>query len=156
MFALLLLVVTGFTVYSHIFDHECDQNHYRMVFATQCLCLINLKLRNKQAQVLLHDAFAYTLGYGLLTSECTGFRTMTSIVATVMILTRIYFNKCLFLWWNTERNVDTDAMVVVLIYLNIFRTSSLISSYTCLILCCVAHIIPDKAHCSLLNKLCSS
>ena len=152
MFVYLLFCATFLTAYCAVADEECDRMHYLFALVTQSLLIVNLKFCNVKTQVLLHDVFAYILGYGLLVSECTAFRCMTSLVAITMIITRIYFNKCLFMWWNTERNIDTDMFVFILLCFNMVRRSGLLPSHICLVMSYFSHFIPDKKDHSVLLR----
>lgn len=144
MFTLLLLISIPMTIVSAIYDNMCDKEHYALIGLTQVLCVMNCVLEHKEFQLILHDIFVYVILYALLVTNCHGLKIFGTIIASAMVFTRLLFGRCIFLWWNTCRNIDYDILVSVMIVINILRESPVLNMYICISAAMFSHFLRDS------------
>ena len=116
---LFLLVV--FTVFTWNVRNEFSDVWFRNVCGTLEACLLgNLYIQSHVLQQNLHNVFVYCLLVGMLHSTCMTSYVLSTAIASVMLVTRLYFGRCIVLWWNEERNTDVDLLVLSMLVAGIF------------------------------------
>lgn len=129
------------------------------VLMIQFSCYANaLLLKNKTLQYFLHDAFVYGILYGNLISKSLYIRLFVFSLTLVTLVSRFYFNRCMFLGWQTTRNQDFDVVGIFLIIANWSRTAPVIASdklahAVCAFCGIVTHLIEDRPDSSILFSL---
>ncbi len=126
---------------------------YVLILSTQFLCVINLLIMDKRLQQLLHDSFVYVLTYGLLCSNNSYTKIFSAVMSLQMLMTRFYYKRCIFLFWNTTRNCDYDLVILLMVLSCLIRSDSLLGNNQCIIISVVSHFLPDKQKHSFLKKI---
>lgn len=125
---------------------------YILIISTQFLCALNLLIMDKRLQLFLHDSFVYVLTYGLLCSNNHYTKFFSIVIGSVMLLTRIYYKRCIFLFWNTTRNIDYDIVVFLMILACFFRDDCLLGNKECMAVGVFSHFLLDKHENSFIKK----
>ena len=107
-----------------IYLQKEDFKFMSFIIFSHILCMINLFVQNKTFQLLLHDVFVYSLLYSNLQSSSIKIRAYGAALCLIMCITRMYYNKCMFLYWNNERNTDFDICVWLILMFNIFNITN--------------------------------
>ena len=126
MFSILLLLSIPISLFGLKVNYEYEAFLYSLIVSTQFLCGLNLFLLNKRFQQVLHDVFVYVLTYGLLSSNIYFTKLFSMIMAGTMLATRFYYKRCIFLYWNTNRNCDYDVIVLCMMIVCALRSHSLL------------------------------
>lgn len=151
-FAYLLCLMIPVTCISLAKDGNCDINNYVLVLITQILCVVNLTLNSQYLQLILHDIFVYMIVYGTLSSECHYYRYVAIYASVAMVISRMYYKRCIFLWWHTERNIDYDFIVLLGTIINLFRKNKLLNLYVCILISLCSHFMKDEQKNSFIFK----
>ena len=125
---------------------------YLLILGTQFLCVLNLLIMNKRLQLLLHDLFVYVLTYGLLCSNNHFTKIFSIVIGSTMLLTRMYYKRCIFLFWNATRNIDYDFVVLSMILACFFRQDCLLGNKECMAVGFFSHFLLDKYENSFIKK----
>ena len=135
---------------SLLVSYYCGKNtpeeklFYIFIYNTQVLCVANLFFKDVYMQLILHDCFVYVLVYGLLCTHHIHTKLFAMSISTAMIVTRMIYDRCIFLWWNQNRNIDFDIVVFTMIMISYFRESSVLPNWVCLFVGCISHFLPDS------------
>jgi hypothetical protein len=117
---------------------------YIFILSTQFLCVLNLLILDKRLQQFLHDSFVYVLTYGLLCSNNYYTKLFSVVMSFQMLMTRLYYKRCIFLFWNTTRNCDYDFIVLFTILTCIMRSESLLGNKQCMFIGIASHFLLDQ------------
>ncbi len=117
---------------------------YVLILSTQFLCVLNLFILNKRLQQFLHDSFVYVLTYGLLCSNNSYTKIYSVVMSSQMLMTRFYYKRCIFLFWNTTRNCDYDLVVFFMIFTCLMRSDSILGNKQCMFIGIASHILLDE------------
>ena len=98
-----------------------------VALATQTLCLANVWLRSRSLQYVLHDVFVYCVMFGNLMTVGAAVRAFAVAMTALLLATRVHYDRCIFLGWQTSRNVDFDVLVALLIGSNCARSGALVA-----------------------------
>jgi len=153
MFSTLLITSIPISLYGLKINYEYESFLYTLITSTQFLCVINLFFLNKRFQQFLHDIFVYTLTYGLLSSNIFFTKVFSMTMAGTMLATRFYYKRCIFLFWNTNRNCDYDVIVFCMMCVCGLRSQSLLYEKECALVSFISHFLCDKNENSLLNNI---
>ena len=132
-----------------------DLNHMnrdvrRITLATQGTMFLNLYYQNIQIQQFAHDIFVYILVSGLLVEECICTYVVSNVVSLLMLATRMYYGRCIVLWWNGERNKDVDTAILIMIITSWFRKRPILNRKICMLIAIASHFVSDTPSESLL------
>ena len=152
MFAQLLIVSTVAGYYGTQYAPE-EFMMYMFILFIQLICILNLIIADPRPQSSLHDAFVYVIVYGLLCSTNVYTQHLVSCIAFAMVSTRIAYNRCIFLWWNTERNIDYDVIVSIMTLVCLMRSESLIRHWLCWVIGFASHFFSDVSSNSVILKM---
>ena len=147
---LLLSIPISFTGLKHIPPEEFLL--YVLILSTQILCVLNLLIMDKRLQQFLHDSFVYVLTYGLLCSNIFFTKCFSVVMSFQMLMTRLYYKRCIFLFWNTTRNCDYDFVVSLMILVCMMRSDSLLGNKQCMFIGIASHFLLDEQENSFLKK----
>ena len=126
---------------------------YILILSTQFLCVINLLIMDKRLQLFLHDSFVYVLTYGLLCSNNHFTKFFSIVIGSFMLLTRMYYKRCIFLFWNTKRNIDYDFVIFLMILACFIRYDFLLGNKECMAIGFFSHFLLDKYENSFIKKI---
>ena len=133
-------------VFCASFSHTDEYVFYVLTFYTQLLCLLNFFVAHKYFQIILHDIFVYLLVYGLTHTNCLHTKFFACTIALTMLGTRHAYKRCIFLWWNEERNLDNDLITLFLVGICCYRTLSLLTNSMCILVALTSHFLEDSLH----------
>lgn len=153
MFSTLLILSIPISLFGLTVNYEYEPFLYTLIVSTQFLCCLNLFVLNKRFQQILHDIFVYVLTYGLLSSNVYFTKNFSMIMAGAMLATRFYCKRCIFLYWNTDRNCDYDVIVFFMMIVCALRTQSLLYKKECVAVSLFSHLLCDKYENSFVKKL---
>ena len=87
---------------------------YRTVVMTvQCLTLLNAcVMQSAYLQEYLHTMFVFLMTFG---SFVPRYRAVAVFCNVSMLVLRVAYDKCVFLWWNEGRNMWNDALGLVML-----------------------------------------
>lgn len=137
----LLTCQTAYTVVAH--RRSCEPVFFYIVHAVQAVCFANLAWKSRAVQQLAHDAFAAFMLYALLASRCTHVRRVGVVTASLQAITRWWYDRCIFLWWNVGRNRDADVTVIVLCFVGALRRRPLVPAWACVLVGVASRALPD-------------
>ena len=126
---------------------------YILIYNTQLGCTLNLFWRDPNIQLVLHDCFVYVLVYGLMCTTNTYTKLFALIISTAMLTTRLIYGRCIFLWWNQDRNIDYDVIILIMTILCCFRNTSFLNNFVCISIGIVSHFLRDAYENSLLKHI---
>ena len=135
--------------FSILVSYYCGKNtpeeklFYILIYNTQLFCVANLFFEDLYIQLLLHDCFVYVLVYGLMCTPHIHTKLFAISISTAMIVTRMMYDRCIFLWWNKNRNIDFDIIVFTMIIISYLRKSSVLPNWVCIFIGCISHFLPD-------------
>jgi len=125
---------------------------YVLILSTQFLCTLNLLIMDKRLQLILHDSFVYVLAYGLLCSNIQFTKFFSVCMSFQVLLSRLYYKRCIFLFWKTSRNCDYDLILFSMILSCFLRNDSLLGNKQCMIIGFASHFLLDEDKNSFLKK----
>lgn len=123
-----------------------EYNFHYFIILTHILCIINLFIRNKSFQLLLHDSLIYILTFGLVGSMRIYTKIISIIFSIVLLSTRFYYKRCIFLYWKTTRSIDFDIIVFGMVFFCLFRTFSLLGHKECILIGIISHFFDDDSY----------
>ena len=129
-----------------------ESRFFSCVKCTLVVCFVNVLGQMQWLQRLAHDAFVSILLYALLTSTCRRVRAFGLVTAALQMLTRWWYDRCLFLWWNTTRNVEIDVAVAILCLACLWRRGPIAPVWWCLLIGMATHFLPDDSEHSLTTR----
>ena len=137
LFRPLLATVSVATGVAWFGDHCAQQSElwfYALVLCIQSACFVNSVYHNRRVQTACHEAFAFVTAYGNLTSTCPSTRALSFGTACVMLGTRLYVGRCIFVWWSSRetRCITLDLGVCATLAANLYRSADICSAKTCL------------------------
>ena len=153
MFSTLLILSIPISLFGLKLNYDHELFNYILIISTQFLCVANLYFRNKRVQQFLHDIFVYVLTYGLLSSNIFFTKVFSIIMASTMLATRFYYKRCIFLFWNNNRNYDYDFIVISLMIICTVRSSSWLFEKECAVIATISHFLLDKHENSVIKKI---
>lgn len=118
-FPIVLCVVTGATL--HRAGRTQEPGWMALVLAVEALCFVNLWLQSVPVQIWAHDAFVGVFVHATLASTCEELRFVGTVAGGLMLLTRSLYDRCVFLWWQRGRNLDSDLAITLLLILHTLR-----------------------------------
>lgn len=150
VYAYLLACVSGFSLV-FVVPTSRDPWRYALV-GVEVVSMANLWLQNLALQVLLHDAFAFFLLYGLLATPCEHVRALGVFVGTLQLATRHIYDRCIFMWTTTQRNRDCDVFLLGLLVAATLRpcARAWLPTWACACIAVVSHWMDDHPDASLL------
>ena len=147
-----LLIFTTWYAQAASFD-SAEPRFFAGVRCILGVCFVNLEWQLRWLQKLAHDAYVSLLLHALAVSTCSNVRTFGLVTSALQLLTRWWYGRCLFLWWNTERNVDNDVAIVILCAMCLWRRGPLVPTWWCVLLGIVTHCLPDDRQHSLAMRM---
>lgn len=147
MFAHLLVASIPISLACARVATDCREDEAWFYISVGCLqlaCMCNLRLQSRAAQEILHDVFAYHILYGLVSSQCGVTKSFAFGMTAVMLGTRFYYRRCIFIWWKTRRNASLDLILVVLSILCCLRTVRMVTRNACILISFMSHFIDDN------------
>ena len=139
IFPFLLFVVSLAT-----FDMKHMNSDIRTItLLTQSTMIINLFFQYQWVQQLAHDVFVYTLLIGLLVESCVCTFILSNFVGVAMLVTRMYYGRCIILLWNENRNKDVDVVMFILIITSLLRKRPLLNKRICMLIAVASHFVED-------------
>ena len=152
MFAKLLFLSIPFSLVGFKEYSGEETPLYILIVSTQILCVINLFIMDKRLRLFMHDFFVYVLTYGLLCSNNHYTKFFSIVIGSTMLLTRMYYKRCIFLFWNTKRNIDYDFIIFSMVIACFFRTDFLLGNKECMVVGFFSHFLLDKPENSFIKK----
>ena len=135
-----LLLTNSFATY----DMKHMNSHVRtLTLLTHGVMILNLWFQNQWIQQLAHDVFVYILVSGLLVEDCMCTFVVSNFVGIAMLVTRMYYGRCIVLWWNEGRNKDVDVAVFILVVTSLLRKRPLLNRKICMLVAFASHFMED-------------
>ena len=130
-----------------------DPPFMSIVVCTHTLCIFNLVWSNRLLQLCMHDVFVYSILYANLVSQNNVIRVYGCILGVCMCATRMWYERCIFLYWHTSRNIDFDVWVWLVIAGNLSGLNVPLTQCGCAVIAVASHFFRDEKEDSIIEKL---
>ena len=93
----------------------CEKRIHMFFTCINGACVINTITQNYELQIILHDCYASLVTYACLSCGCKYLTLHLKSLLIIQLVTRGYYDKCIFLWKNESRNTLADIIIVFLL-----------------------------------------